>query len=210
MLNCTYQPLAISMGINASFLAFYTGYSKATKSYTPSSIITVLTFKKGLDHSLVELNKSVSLSGLCTLAAAFLPAFSSQKETLIKHAMGMLTVHTAYSIYKYYGSKNIPKLSEWWPFSASFLTDLRNKDTRPKGVKKLSLFFGVASQALLWSNALDLPTSFGKNTMMGAAIIYGTAHFYLMEIDYKWVLQVRPFAFLPFPLALFAAWRALK
>ena len=37
-----------------------------------------------------------------------------------------------------------------------------------------------------------------------ASVTLGILHFYLMEIDYKWNLQVRPYAYLPFPLAALA------
>jgi hypothetical protein len=210
MMNCTANPYLISLGVNASFLAFYTGYSKATKSYTPSSIVTVLTFGKGVDHTLVELNKSISLSGLSTLCLAFLPPFSDQKAALIKHSMGMLSVHTIYSLYKYYGSKNIPAIKEWFPFSSTMLTDLRNRDTRPRGIKKLSLWFGLISQTLLWSDYLKLTPAAKTNAAYATALITGTLHFYFMEIDFKWILQVRPFAKLPFPLAAVSAWFAYR
>jgi len=47
----------VVLGINASFLAFYTGYSKANKNYRPSYLLDVLLVRKSLDHTLVELNK---------------------------------------------------------------------------------------------------------------------------------------------------------
>jgi hypothetical protein len=37
--------------------------------------------------------------------------------------------------------------------------------------------------------------------------VLGMAHFYTMEIDYKYVLQVRPYALLPFPLAAAVLYR---
>ena len=36
------------------------------------------------------------------------------------------------------------------------------------------------------------------------AVVTGTLHFYFMEIDAKYVLHVRPFAYLPFPLCAIA------
>ena len=107
-------PLQVTLGINASFLALYTGYSKGTKSYHPRHLLDVLLVRKSLDHTLVELNKEISLSGCGTLIAAFLPPFEAIKKELIDLAVCQLGVHTVYSTYKYYGSKNIPKLSEWW------------------------------------------------------------------------------------------------
>ena len=36
------------------------------------------------------------------------------------------------------------------------------------------------------------------------AVAFGVIHFYTMEIDANFNLGVRPFAYLPFPLAIFA------
>ena len=203
-------PMAVTLGVNASFLAFYTGYSKAEKAYKPSLVWTVLTFKKGLNHTLVELNKQISLSGLGTLAVALLPPCQPFREELVRNAMGMLSIHSIYSTYKYYGSKNIPSLSEWW--TTSTIGDLLDSKTIVRGVKRASVILGVLSQGLLWGNALkgDSSKEAATSLVWGAAIVTGTSHFYLMELDFKWVLQVRPFTFGIFPVCAAGAAYAFK
>lgn len=199
---------AITLGVNASFLAFYTGYSKAEKAYKPSLVWGVLTLKKGLNHTLVELNKQISLSGLGTLAVALLPPCEPYREDLVRNAMGMLSVHSIYSTWKYYGGKNIPSLSEWW--TTSTVGDLMDEKTIVRGVKRASVVLGVLSQGLLWGNYLKVSPETKSSLICGSALVTGTSHFYLMELDYKWVLQVRPFTFGIFPVCAAGAFYALK
>jgi|AntAceMinimDraft_5_1070358.scaffolds.fasta_scaffold60906_2 hypothetical protein len=92
----------------------------------------------------------------------------------------------------------IPQLSDWktWPWN-----DLKDKKNYMTGVKKISILAGsFAQQAQLYGVFF---TS-GSSLAFAFAITMGTLHFYSMEIDFKGILQVRPFAFLPFPLALLA------
>eukprot|EP00591_Stephanopyxis_turris_P004615 CAMPEP_0195534968 /NCGR_PEP_ID=MMETSP0794_2-20130614/43401_1 /TAXON_ID=515487 /ORGANISM="Stephanopyxis turris, Strain CCMP 815" /LENGTH=183 /DNA_ID=CAMNT_0040667977 /DNA_START=171 /DNA_END=719 /DNA_ORIENTATION=- len=177
-------PMAITLGVNAAFLAFYTGYSKADKAYKPSMIWTVFTLKKGLNHTMVELNKEISLSGLGTLAVAFLPPCKEYRKELLRNSIAMLSAHTVYSTWKYYGGKNIPSLSEWW--ATSTIGDLMDKKTIVRGVKRASLILGVISQGLLWGDFLKVSPETKNSLICGSAIVTGTAHFYLMELDYKW------------------------
>lgn len=201
-------PLAITLGVNASFLAFYTGYSKADKAYKPSLVWTVFTLKKGLNHTLVELNKQISLSGLGTLAVALLPPCEPYRAELLRNAMGMLSIHSIYSTYKYYGSKNIPLLSEWW--STSTIGDLMDKKSIVRGVKRASIILGILSQGLLWGDYLKVSPETKSSLLCGTAIVTGTSHFYLMELDFKWILQVRPFTFGIFPVCAAGAFYAFK
>mmetsp|Transcript_3584 Transcript_3584/g.9165 ORF Transcript_3584/g.9165 Transcript_3584/m.9165 type:complete len:213 (-) Transcript_3584:346-984(-) len=201
-------PLVVTLGVNASFLAFYTGYSKAEKAYKPSLVWEVLTLKKGLNHTLVELNKQISLSGLGTLAVALLPPCEPFREELVRNAMGMLSVHSIYSTWKYYGGKNIPSLSEWW--ATSTIGDLMNDKSIVRGVKRASIILGVLSQGLLWGDYLKVSPETKSSLVWGSAIVTGTSHFYLMELDFKWVLQVRPFTFGIFPVCAAGALYAFK
>ena len=38
--------------------------------------------------------------------------------------------------------------------------------------------------------------------MFDIAVVFSIGHFWTMEVDFKYKLQVRPYAYLPFPLAL--------
>lgn len=201
-------PMAVTLGVNASFLAFYTGYSKAEKAYKPSLVWTVLTFKKGVNHTLVELNKQISLSGLGTLAVALLPPCQPFRDELVRNAMGMLSIHSIYSTWKYYKSKNVPSLSEWW--ETSTIGDLMDSKTIVRGVKRASIILGILSQSLLWGDYLKVSPETNSSLVWGCAIVTGTSHFYLMELDFKWVLQVRPFTFGIFPVCAAGALYAFK
>lgn len=67
------------------------------------------------------------------------------------------------------------------------------------GMKKLSIILGTFGQLALSAGYWGY---IGMRFLCWLGVGLGTAHFYTMEIDYKWVLQVRPYAYLPFALAL--------
>lgn len=60
---------------------------------------------------------------------------------------------------------------------------------------------GIAGQIALslgYFNIIDY------STLLISATVLGIVHFWTMEVDFKYKLQVRPFAYLPFPLAALA------
>eukprot|EP00122_Pirum_gemmata_P008769 Pgem_evm1s8090 len=58
-------------------LALYTAYSKSTKKVNAGSLLDVLLFRKGVDFTLVELNKIAALGGLTLLSISyFVPLFN--------------------------------------------------------------------------------------------------------------------------------------
>ena len=79
-----------------------------------------------------------------------------------------------------------------------------------RGVKKTSIILGIIGQGLIWSDFVKVTPESQRNLIGGLAVVTGTAHFYLMEVDYKWVLQVRPYAVLPIPAAAVAAFFAFR
>jgi hypothetical protein len=187
-----------------AYLCFYTAYDKQKKKIVPNNLLKVVLFENGVDGTLVEYNKAISLSGLTLLCFAFIIPRTFEvknpahyQNTLYFHAEVMLAIHSFYSVFKYYGSKNIPKLNEW---KVPFWTDLKQKKSQMEGIKKLSIILGDVSQLMLFFGYNSF-FSINRNFALVVAIVVGTMHFYLMEIDYKFALQVRPFAFLPFPLA---------
>jgi hypothetical protein len=171
--------LPLSAAVTFSYLALYTGYNKATKSLDIKNIIDLVTLGRGLDWTLVELNKAISLSGMTTMLMSFLPAFEAQSRGLLWSSMTMLWTHAVYSGYKFYGYKLKALLSD-------------------KMIKKVSIFFGVAGQLALSAGFWGY---IDKATLIYAASVLSVCHFWTMEVDYKYVLQVRPYAYLPFPLA---------
>ena len=154
-----------------------------------------------MDWSLVELNKvielvalhrrttdesvsvlilqAISLAGLTVLILSFLPWFQKPSREMLFLAMNMLWLHGIYSIFKFY-SFSIQR----------FLAD--------KGIKKLSVLLAVAGQLVLSGGYFGF---LSYRTLLLGGIGLGMAHFWTMEVDYKYVLQVRPFAYLPFVLA---------
>jgi hypothetical protein len=180
----------------ASFLGLYTAFSKTTKKLDFDQLKVVLTASKSVDHTLVELNKAISLNGLTCLALAFCPGFLSLQEGLWWWGMLQLWVHSCYSSYKYYGTNNIPLLSTW-PKIQEELKSKKSKDNAV-AVKKLSIIFGAIGQLGV---ILGVFYYVGPLILLWTGVGFGTLHFYTMEIDYKYVLHVRPWGFLPFALA---------
>jgi hypothetical protein len=132
--------ILVTAAVLASYLAFYTAYSKANKTLELQLLIDVFTLAKGLDHTLVELNKAISLAGITTLSMAFLPGFEGFKNDLLLSAMVTLWTHSIYSIWKFYGSNNIPALSEW----PSIYSELKAEDSKARlqAIKKISVVLG--------------------------------------------------------------------
>mmetsp|Transcript_17369 Transcript_17369/g.20854 ORF Transcript_17369/g.20854 Transcript_17369/m.20854 type:complete len:201 (-) Transcript_17369:60-662(-) len=196
----------LSAIVVCSYFAFYTAYNKKTKALSGSLLLDVLFVRRSLDFTLVELNKAISLAGLTLLCIAFAVG-GVDKEGTIRHAMLMLWIHSIYSIYKYYGSKMMPKLQR--------LKGLKLPRLGADGVESMkltSLIAGTMAQLMLSvtfyciykNHDLSLITPLGLTS-----VALGTAHFYTMEIDYKGVLQVRPYAFLPFGFAAAAFGKSL-
>jgi hypothetical protein len=171
--------LTLSAAVTCSYIAFYTGYSKATKSLDVLNIVDLVTLRRGLDWTLVELNKAISLSGMTTMLMSFLPAFKNQSRGLLWSSMTMLWTHSVYSAYKFYGYKLKNLLSD-------------------KAIKKASIAFGVAGQLALSAGFWGY---ISESALIYSASVLSVCHFWTMEVDYKYVLQVRPYAYLPFPLA---------
>ena len=96
--------------------------------------------------------------------------------------MNMLWVHSVYSLYKFYKFDPRKILSDKW-------------------MKQLSVGLGIAGQAAL---SLGYFGYIDYNALLLSATTLSIAHFWTMEVDYKYKLQVRPYAYLPFPLAGYA------
>ncbi|GAX84959.1 hypothetical protein CEUSTIGMA_g12380.t1 [Chlamydomonas eustigma] len=142
-------------------------------------ITDVLLFKRGARFSLVEFNKALSLVGLTLMLFAFLPQFASQNKELLWISMNSLWIHSAYSMYQFYGYSPKKLMSE------------------PK-IKQASVVFGQLSHASLIAGFFGF---ISPAALLWSSTIAGISHFWTMEVDYKYRLQVRPYAYLPFVLA---------
>mmetsp|Transcript_22541 Transcript_22541/g.32389 ORF Transcript_22541/g.32389 Transcript_22541/m.32389 type:complete len:199 (-) Transcript_22541:96-692(-) len=178
------NPYFISGTVSLSYLLFYTGYDKIRGTLVPNNVVDVFLCRRGVDWSLVELNKALALAALTNMLIGFLPTHIAQLDrkdqtTLVWISMNMLWIHTVYSMYKFYSFSPRKLMAE-------------------KFLKRFSVFFGALGN-------VALTVGFFEKISWEATIIAGTilgiAHFWSMEVDYKYVLQVRPYAYLPFPLA---------
>lgn len=146
------------------------------------------------------------LAGLTLLALAFVPlrevwlsADALAQDALLLHALVVLALHSAFSLYKYYGETHIP-LIQTWPDIVSELYAPSPK-VRLIGVRKLSnLTASLGLGLVLWLAVWSAPLATVPATAL-AAIALGTLHFYTMEVDFRLVLGVRPFGFAPFYIA---------
>jgi len=181
------NPYILSTGITASYLVLYTAYDKKEKNLVFSNLADLFLVRKGWNWTLVEANKALSLSGLTIMLTAFLPEFKENKQELTRIALGSLWIHSLYSYYKFYQF------------------DIRQVFS-DKAVKQLSILLGASATGALWAGYLGIE-ALSASVLAAASTALGVAHFYTMEVDYKYKLQVRPYAYLPFPLAAFVLYR---
>lgn len=168
----------------ASFIAFYTAYDKTAKKLKMSNVVDLFTISRGWDWTLVELNKALSLSAMSTVFIGLVPVSAvgltpDETSDLIFLSMMQLWYHSLYSIYKFYGY------------------ELR-RFMKEKTLKQFSVVLGTLGQFTLMVGYYGyISYHFFALTI----IIFGIGHFWTMEVDHKFVLQVRPYAYLPFYLA---------
>ena len=77
-----------------SYFGLYTAYDKQTKKLKLGNLKDLVTFNRGLDWTLVEANKAISLSGLTVMMLSFLPALKKQSEQLLFQSISMLWTHS--------------------------------------------------------------------------------------------------------------------
>ena len=183
-----YSPLLISLSTTSAYFLFYSAYNKTSKSIDFPLLLDVLLCRRGVDWSLKEINKVISLSGLTTLLLTFIPEFDnycSNTRDLFFLSMNLLWIHSSYSFYKFYGANLRNVMNEKW-------------------MKRLSVWLGSVGQVVL---ALGYFEKLEWQNVAFLATVLGIGHFYTMEIDFKYQLQVRPFAYLPFPLGVVSLYR---
>jgi len=80
-----------------------TAYDKTSKKLVFKNLIDLVTLGRGLDWTLVELNKAISLCALTTLILSFMPFQGVDGKQLYFMSLMSLVIHSIYSIYKFYG-----------------------------------------------------------------------------------------------------------
>lgn len=190
------DPTLFAAAIFFFFFCTYTAWSKAERrlSYA-GNCGDVLLARRGLAHTLVELNKILALTGMAMLPCAY---FFENARAHVEWALWSQGVHALYSTWKYYGSK-IPHVSGY-PGMISELLDAKRAKRRLVGVKRISVIAGVASIALL--AAQILVPGYTRATMSAVVLATALVHFIAMEVDFKLVLQVRTTGKWTIPLAL--------
>lgn len=171
-----------SLGVFLSYIALYTAYDKKSKSLKPILLVHIMLLQGegGLNHTLKELNKAISLAGLTILLFSFANMEGYDSSALFRIALITLSIHSIYSFYEFYG----------------FSVDAVLKD---KLLKPTSIVLAVLCQSLLYLSYFSEAIPYSILAL--EATVLGMLHFWMYEVDYKYVLQIRPYAFLPFFVA---------
>ena len=178
------NPYTFSAVVLLGFLLTYTAWDKTEKKLRLTNVLDVVLARRGVAHTLVELNKILALAGLVVLPASY---FLHNTYEHVELTLWTQTVHAIYSTYKYYGDK-IPYLTHF-PTVFAELGDTKSKKKRLQGVKKISIVFGILSLALL-TLQIYVPT-YAVTIVSVAILTTGLIHFITMEVDFKLNLQVR-------------------
>ena len=152
---------SLSASVLASYLLLYTGYDKPKKAFAMKNLKDLVTLGRGLDWTLVELNKAISLSGMTTMLISFLPMFKKQSKGLLWTSVLMLWTHTTYSIYKFYGYKLERLLSD-------------------KAIKQVSIAFGLAGHLALSAGYWGY---ISQSALVYSASVLSICHFWTMEVS---------------------------
>ena len=153
---------SIAAAVTLSYITFYTAYDKSKKTLVLKNLTDLVTLNRGVDWTLVECNKALSLAGMTAMLMSFLPRFEKQSRGLLWVSMIMLWTHSAYSMYKFYGYKLSKIMSD-------------------KAIKQLSIGFGVAGQLALSAGYAGY--------ISPAALVYSASalsvgHFWTMEVSW--------------------------
>ena len=155
-----FSEYGIATAVTLSYLAFYTAYDKSKKTLVLKNLSDLVTCSRGVDWTLVECNKALSLAGMTTMLMSFLPSFEKKSKGLLWISMVMLWTHSTYSMYKFYGYKLSKIMSD-------------------KAIKQLSIGFGVAGQVALSAGYYGL---ISPAALVYAASALSISHFWTMEV----------------------------
>eukprot|EP01039_Chlorochromonas_danica_P007916 gene7916-8733_t len=179
------NPLVVSSAVTASYVLLYTGYDKVKQTIDPSLLLDFFLVRKGWNWTLKELNKVLSLSGLTCMLLSFLPCQGAIKKDLLGISLVTLWTHGAFSMYSFYKFNPLKVLKD-------------------RVVKRISVLLGAATSVVL---TLGYRGTIPPCAVVASATTLALGHFYTMEVDNDYRLQVRPAALLPFPLAGWVLYR---
>ena len=155
-----FNEYGIASAVTLSYLLLYTAYDKSKKTLVLKNLTDLITCARGVDWTLVECNKALSLAGMTTMLISFLPSFEKKSKGLLWISMAMLWTHSTYSMYKFYGYKLSKIMSD-------------------KAIKQLSIGFGVAGQVALSAGYYGL---ISPAALVYAASALSISHFWTMEV----------------------------
>eukprot|EP00128_Syssomonas_multiformis_P018288 Colp12_sorted_trinity150504_noHs@27759 len=180
--------IAVTAAVVLAYLGLYSAFDKKTKSLKFQLLVDIFSFRR-LDFSLKEINKVISLAGLTLLPLAFiLPGDRRSQMGLIYSAVVLLMVHSCYSLQGFYGY--------------SFSRTITNNP------KRVAIIYGTIAQSILLYTVYE---SDALTLLLFGGLLFSVLHFYFMETNSAGELQVRPFAYLPFPLVIIAwLWGLVK
>ena len=164
--NFLTNPYVLSSAVSLSYVIFYTGYDKANKSFAPINILDLILARRGIDWTLVEINKALSLSALTTMLISFLPSgvvgwsTENDQRTVLWISMNMLWVHAVYSSYKFYGFSPKRLLSD-------------------KAIKRLSIALGSLGNLALVAGFFG---AVSKEALILTGTVLGISHFWTMVL----------------------------
>ena len=184
--------------VHIMYLVFYTGFDKKTKSLNWSQLLDVLAFRRSVEFTVKETNKVLALAGLTCIAYSVI----SVDRFMLLIAAIELIIHGLYSSYAFYGSNNIPPISDWSISKTRQEITSVSKKERLLSTRKLSIICSVISSIILetWLLGYVDWTPLVINSFLSLSVI----HFYTMEIDFRGKLHVRPFGFLAFIVPILA------
>ena len=120
------SPVLLSAVIFFFFGLTYTAYDKTKGRLSLENLKDVVLVRRGVAHTLVELNKILALTGMAVLPMAY---FFDNMLSHIKLALWGQLVHAAYSTYKYYGDK-IPYVSGYLGMISEMLVGFLKKTSQ--------------------------------------------------------------------------------
>merc|ERR1711972_1166731 len=167
----------------AVYLILFTSWDKKAGRPDFQILVDVMTLKLGKEKMIGEQNKALGLNALTVLGLAFFPYFRDHAYGLIVSSIVQILMHILASLTVMYGTNKLPFISSYF-----------KNEGEAKNLKKLSVIFGVVS------NLVMIAYYFGKIDLVSTgmlALIFAIAHFYVIEMDFKWQLKLKPFAFAP-------------
>ena len=165
------------------------GTEYPTKQWRFDRIIDIVTFRRGNDWSLTELNKILAMTAFTITVMGYIPQLGDKHQGFIKLALPMAVVHWAYSMNKYFGF-NIKRV------------------LNSRGDMKVSLLCGMATMACFVLNYIG---HIKAHHFMMVALLGSTFHYLFMKYSlHGGKLDLKPLEYLPLMIAGYAVFHQIS